>query len=220
MINISSPEFRIWQHLEDHWNETQLYHLVNIPSVPNDKCYKLMVNSNEPITPFMSTDESINDTASIWTLFSYTGIYIMVIGLLIPADVGIFCYYFFWCQPARLAHWPLQSGSMQYTIVAHDVEALPIFRCNGDAGQSLIRPHENHDLCMNWKPTWKESQQKQQTQSKAVPASRSLDTNSKSREHNKCIWFVVRLRIRPVAASQKQIDRFALKDNSHFTQHN
>ena len=34
VISISSPEFRIWQHLEDHWNGTQLHHLVNILSVP------------------------------------------------------------------------------------------------------------------------------------------------------------------------------------------
>ena len=34
MINISSPEFRMWQHLEDHWNRTKLQYLVNIPSVP------------------------------------------------------------------------------------------------------------------------------------------------------------------------------------------
>ena len=40
MINISSPEFRIWQHLEDHWNGTQLHHLVNIPSVPINQLYK------------------------------------------------------------------------------------------------------------------------------------------------------------------------------------
>ena len=60
-----------------------------------------------------------------------------------------------------------------------DVEAAPIYRCNGKAGQPIIRPHENHDLCMKWEPTWTESQQKQQAQLKAVPASRSLDTNSK-----------------------------------------
>ena len=99
VINISSPEFRIWQHLEDHWNGTQLHHLVNIPSVPIDQ---LMVSSNGPITQFMSTDESIDDTASIWTLFSQTGIYIMAIGSLIPAGLGIFCCYFFMCHPARL----------------------------------------------------------------------------------------------------------------------
>ena len=85
VINISSPEFRIWQHLEDHWNGTQLHHLVNILSVPNNQLYKHMINSNRPITPFMSTDESIDDTASIWTLFSHTGIYITAIGSLIPA---------------------------------------------------------------------------------------------------------------------------------------
>ena len=33
VMNISSPEFRIWQCLEDHWNRTQLHYLVNIPSV-------------------------------------------------------------------------------------------------------------------------------------------------------------------------------------------
>ena len=43
-----------------------------------------MVSSNGPITPFMTTDESIDDTSSIWTLFSHSGIYVMVIGSLIP----------------------------------------------------------------------------------------------------------------------------------------
>ena len=65
MMNISSPEFRIWQHLEDHWNVTQLHHLVHIPSVAIDQLYKHMVSSNGPITPFISIDESIDDTASL-----------------------------------------------------------------------------------------------------------------------------------------------------------
>ena len=54
VINMSSPEFRIWQHLEDHWNRTQLQHLVNRPSVPIDQFYKHMVSSNIPFTPFLS----------------------------------------------------------------------------------------------------------------------------------------------------------------------
>ena len=57
VINISAPQFRIWQHTEDLWNGTLLHHLVNILSVPIDKLYKQMVNSNEPINPFKSTDE-------------------------------------------------------------------------------------------------------------------------------------------------------------------
>ena len=56
-----------------------------------------------------------------------------------------------------------------------NVEAAPIYRCDGKAGQPIVRPHENHDLHMEWEPTQMESQQKQQTQSKRVPASGSLD---------------------------------------------
>ena len=62
--------------------------LVNIPSVPIDQLYKQMVNSNRPINPLMSTDESIGDTVSVWTLFSHTGIYIRAIGSLIPVGLG------------------------------------------------------------------------------------------------------------------------------------
>ena len=67
---------------------------------------------------------------------------------------------------------------MQHTIVDDDVEAAPIYRCNGKTGQPTIRPHENHDLFMKQQPTWMESQQKQQTESKTVPTSGSLDRNS------------------------------------------
>ena len=50
----------------------------------------------------------------------------MAIGSLILADLGIFCCYFFWCGPARLAHQHLQPGTMQYSIVDDDVEAALI----------------------------------------------------------------------------------------------
>ena len=45
---------------------------------------------------------------------------------------------------------------MQYTIVDDDVEAAPIYRCNGRAKQPT-RPCENHDLHMDQVPTWMES---------------------------------------------------------------
>ena len=153
VINISTPEFRIWQQLEDHWNRTLLHHLVNIPSALIDKLYKQMVNSNGPINPFMSTDESIGETVSVWTLFSHAGIYVTAIGLLISAGLGIFCCYFFWCQPARLVCRTLQSGSVWYTIVDDKVEAAPIYRHDGKAGQAIVRSHENHALHMEWEPT-------------------------------------------------------------------
>ena len=56
-----------------------------------------------------------------------------------------------------------------------NVEAAPVYRCDGKAGQSIVRPHENHVMHIEWETTQTESQQKQQIQSRAVPASRSLD---------------------------------------------
>ena len=76
----------------------------------------------------------------------------MAIGPLIPAGLGIFCCYFFWYRPARLACQPLQPGTMQYTIVDDDEETAPIYRCDGKASQSA-RPHENHGLHTEHIPT-------------------------------------------------------------------
>ena len=97
MVNISSLDFHIWQHLKGHRNEVQLYHLSSIPLVPIAQLYKNMISGNTLITPFTSPTESIADTESIWKLFSHTGVYVTAIGSLIPAELGIFCCYFFWC---------------------------------------------------------------------------------------------------------------------------
>ena len=72
VINMSSLDFCIWQHLEKHQNESQPQHLASIPSVPVDQFYRHMVNVIQPITCFTSPEESTGDTASIWTLFSHT----------------------------------------------------------------------------------------------------------------------------------------------------
>ena len=153
--------------------------MADVPTVPVAHLYQHMFDINRPILPFNLADESIDDTVSIWTLFSYTGIYITAIGSLIPAGLGIFCCYFLWCQPAILACQPFQSDSTQHTIV-DDVEAALIYRGDGKAGQPVIRPLENHDLHMKWEPTQMESQQKQQAQLKVVSKSGSLDTTTQN----------------------------------------
>ena len=57
---------------------------------------------------------------------------------------------------------------MWYTVVDDNVEAAPIYRCDGKAGQPIVRPHENHDLHIVCKPTWMDSWQKQQISSRAA----------------------------------------------------
>ena len=112
------------------------------------------------------------------TLFSHTGVYVTATGSLIPAGLGILWCYFFWCQPARLVCQPLTPGTKQYTFVDDDVEAAPIYRCDGKASQP-IRPHKNLDLHMEHIATWIESRCKQQMQLLVVPAQGSLANTTK-----------------------------------------
>ena len=79
----------------NHQNETQLQHLATNPLVPVNQFYKHMISGITIITPFTSAEESTGDTVSIWTPFSHMEVYVMAIGLLIPAGLGIFCCYFF-----------------------------------------------------------------------------------------------------------------------------
>ena len=185
MINISSINFHIWKYLEKHQNESQLQHLASIPSIPVGQLYSHMTKGIQHITPF-PPEELTEDTDSIWTLYLYTGVYVMAIGSLIPAGLGIFCCYSFWCQPARLVHQPITPGTMQYTFVDDEVETAPIYRCNGKASQPA-RPHENHGLHIEHIPTWMESQCKQQMQSLVVPAQGSLAIMSNIQGTQKCM---------------------------------
>ena len=171
-INISAQNFHIWQHLGSKRSDMQLQHLTMIPSILVHKIYQHLLNSTMPVVPFNT--ESSGNTDSIWTLFTHPGIYVSAIGSLIPVGICLFCCYFFWCQPARLACQPLQPGNMQYTIMDDNVEIAPIYRCDGKAPQPT-RPCENHGLAIECLPSQLESQCKQQLKSFAVPVPGSLD---------------------------------------------
>ena len=110
MINISAQDFHIWQHLGSNWSDIQLQHLTTVPWIPVHKVYQHLLNNTLPAIPFNT--EPTENTDSIWTLFTHPGIYVSPLGLLIPAGIGLFCCYFFWCQPASLVHPPLQPGNM------------------------------------------------------------------------------------------------------------
>ena len=129
------------------------------------------------VVPFNT--ESTGNPDSLWTLFTHQGIYVSAIGLLIPVGIGLFCCYFFFCQPA-------QPGNMQYTIVDDNVEVTPIYRCDGKEPQPT-RHCENHGLATECLPTWPESQCKQQSKSFAVPVQGSLDKLSKIQGMQKCM---------------------------------
>ena len=91
-----------WQYLGNNNSDTQLQHLVTIPSILVHKVYQYLLNSTLQLTPFNTKPSE--DTDTLWSLFTHPGIYISALGSLIPVGIGLFCCYFFWCQPARLAH--------------------------------------------------------------------------------------------------------------------
>ena len=183
MINISALHFCIWQYLGSNWSDMKLQHLATIPSILVHKVYQHLPNSTMALVPFNT--EPSGDTDSLWSVFIHPEFYISALGLIIPVGIGLFCCYFFWCQPARLAHQPLQPGNMQYAIVDDNVEAAPIYRCNGKATQPT-RPHENHGLTIEHLPTWTESRGKLQSKSFAVPIQGSLGKSSKIQGMQEC----------------------------------
>ena len=101
-VNITALHFHLWQHLGNNHSDTQLQHLMTIPSIPVHKVNQHLLNNSLHLTPFKMKPSE--DTDTLWDLFTHPGIYVSALGSLIPVGIGLFCCYFFWCQPARLAH--------------------------------------------------------------------------------------------------------------------
>ena len=183
-VNITAVHFCVWQHMGRNHSKTRLQHLATLPSIPIHKVYQHLLNSSLHLTPFnMKPSE---DTDTLWNLFTHPGIYVSALGSLIPVGIGLFCCYFFRCQPARLAHQPLQSGYTQYTIVDDNVEEAPIYRCEGKAPKPT-RPCKNHGLAIECLPTWSEHRPKPQLKSFAVPTQGSLAKSSKIQGMQECM---------------------------------
>ena len=89
MVNILAQDFCIWQHLGRNRSDIQLQHLTTIPSIPVHKVYQHLLHNTLPSIPFNT--EPMENTDSIWTLFTHLGIYISTKGLLIPVEIGLFC---------------------------------------------------------------------------------------------------------------------------------
>ena len=95
MVNITTLNFCIWQHLGNNHSDTQLQHLATIPSIPVHKVYQHLLNSTLQLTPFNTKPSEDMDT--LWSLFTHPGIYVSALGSLIPVGIGLFSCYFFWC---------------------------------------------------------------------------------------------------------------------------
>ena len=70
-INISSLDFRIWQHV----SRPHLQKLTNVPKVPVTQLHRDMINASEPFHSFTIKDND-DDSFLIWTILKHPGTYI------------------------------------------------------------------------------------------------------------------------------------------------
>ena len=48
-VNISTPDFRTWQHFNGNWTTCHLQKLTTVPEVPVTQFYKHMINTSETV---------------------------------------------------------------------------------------------------------------------------------------------------------------------------
>ena len=124
-INISTLDFRIWQHFNSHWTSPHLQKLANVPEVPVTELYKHMINTSEPVHSFTIKDDD-EDPSLMGTILTHPGTYIGTIGTIFAVGTGVYCFKRFWFRPATHRHKPLQ-----HVIVDDDVEVASIYRHGG-----------------------------------------------------------------------------------------
>ena len=111
VINISTPDFRIWQHFNSSMTPPHLQKLANIPEVPVTQLYRDMINTSEPIHTFTIKDDDEN-LSLIWTLLTHPGTYIGTIGMILAVCIGVYCFKRFWFRPSTPKCRPYSVASL------------------------------------------------------------------------------------------------------------
>ena len=102
-INISTLDFRIWQHISRNWTQPHLQKLTNVPEVPVTQLYRDMINASEPVNSFTIKDDD-EDSSLIWTILKHPGTYIGTNGMIFAVFIGVYCFKRFWIRPATPRH--------------------------------------------------------------------------------------------------------------------
>ena len=91
-INISTVDFRIWQHFSRNWTPPHLQKLATIPEVPVAQLYRGMINHSEPFHSF--TIKNNKDPSLIWAILKHPGTYLRTISMISVLCVGVYCLKF------------------------------------------------------------------------------------------------------------------------------
>ena len=90
VINISTLDFRIWQHFSSNWIPPFLQKLANVPEVTVAQLYRDMINTGEWTHLFTIKDDD-EDPSLIWTILFHPGTYIGTIGMIFAVCIGVYC---------------------------------------------------------------------------------------------------------------------------------
>ena len=82
-VNISTPDFMIWQHFDSNWTTPHLQKMTSVPEVPVAQLYKHMINTIEPAHLFTFNKDDYEDPSLIWTVLMHPGAYIGTIGMIV-----------------------------------------------------------------------------------------------------------------------------------------
>ena len=102
-INISTLDFRLWQHYSSNWTQSHLQKLKNVPDMPVAQLYRDLINASEPIHSFTIKDDD-EDSYLIWTILKHPRTYIGTIGMIFAVWIGVYCFKRFWIGPATSRH--------------------------------------------------------------------------------------------------------------------
>ena len=144
-INISTLDFRMWQHLSRNQTHPNLQKPTNVAEVPVTQLYRDMINACEPIHSFTIKDEE-KDSSLKWTILKHPETSIGTVGMIFVSCICDYCFWF-WIMLAASMHWPYSLVSSWHAIADDDVEVAIIYRCRGKV-EKPVRPCRNHDLCI------------------------------------------------------------------------
>ena len=110
-INISTLDFRTWQHFNSNWTSPHLHKLANVPKVPIVQLNIHMINTSEPVHSF-TIKHGDKDPSLILTILIHPGAHIGTIGMIFAVCIGVYCFKRFWIKPATPRHQPFSPVSL------------------------------------------------------------------------------------------------------------
>ena len=148
-INVSTPDFHIWQHFGSNWTTAHMQKLVDIPEVAFTQFYKHIIGQSEPILPCEINRDMKEGSSLTSKLLTHPGTYIVCIGIyclrrfgadchtevltLLPSLIAI-CYCGWWCRGRT----HLQEQKHSWNTCKTPCQSWPVHRTGGyEAGESL-----------------------------------------------------------------------------------